>query len=213
MAAASNSGQRPVMDTMAVWRRPAGSDRPDAFIMMLSCSAWSSPSWCRSQELPDLRDDGPHRGRDYSYLRLQPRWQNHPALQSLKGDADLYVSDKTLQPSYDTYKLQSANCGQDVVVTVPLNPFDAAWTRQGRAKQPPRLRMRQRPRSSCNHTNDRGGTNLLGGEDSLQPVPSRETTQHRSHLVSTSVLRILSQGQVQITRCALTLQNHLVPES
>ncbi|XP_034446311.1 UPF0669 protein C6orf120 homolog [Hippoglossus hippoglossus] len=53
---------------------------------------------------------------NYSYLRLNHDGRIILHMQSLKGDADLYVSDKTLQPSFDTYKLQSATCGQDVVV-------------------------------------------------------------------------------------------------
>ncbi|ELW69075.1 hypothetical protein TREES_T100021444, partial [Tupaia chinensis] len=36
-------------------------------------------------------------------------------LRSLRGDADLYVSDGTLHPSFDDYELQSATCGQDAV--------------------------------------------------------------------------------------------------
>ncbi len=53
---------------------------------------------------------------NYSYLRLNHDGRIILHMRSLKGDADLYVSDKTLQPSFDTYKLQSATCGQDVVV-------------------------------------------------------------------------------------------------
>nr|XP_020443871.1 UPF0669 protein C6orf120 homolog [Monopterus albus]XP_020443872.1 UPF0669 protein C6orf120 homolog [Monopterus albus]XP_020443873.1 UPF0669 protein C6orf120 homolog [Monopterus albus] len=53
---------------------------------------------------------------NYSYLRLNHDGRIILHMQSLKGDADLYVSDKTLRPSFDTYKLQSATCGQDVVV-------------------------------------------------------------------------------------------------
>lgn len=53
---------------------------------------------------------------NYSYLRLNHDGRIILHMRSLKGDADLYVSDKTLRPSYDTYKLQSATCGQDVVV-------------------------------------------------------------------------------------------------
>lgn len=53
---------------------------------------------------------------NYSYLRLNHDGRIILNMRSLKGDADLYVSDKTLRPSYDTYKLQSATCGQDVVV-------------------------------------------------------------------------------------------------
>ncbi|XP_034392504.1 UPF0669 protein C6orf120 homolog [Cyclopterus lumpus] len=55
---------------------------------------------------------------NYSYLRLNHDGRIILHMQSLKGDADLYVSDKTLRPSFDTYKLQSVTCGRDVV-TVP----------------------------------------------------------------------------------------------
>lgn len=53
---------------------------------------------------------------NYSYLRLNHDGRIILHMQSLKGDADLYVSDKTLHPSFDTYKLQSATCGHDIVV-------------------------------------------------------------------------------------------------
>lgn len=53
---------------------------------------------------------------NYSYLRLNHDGRIILHMQSLKGDADLYVSDKTLHPSFDTYKLQSVTCGPDVVV-------------------------------------------------------------------------------------------------
>ncbi|KAM4612157.1 UPF0669 protein C6orf120 homolog isoform 1-T2 [Polymixia lowei] len=53
---------------------------------------------------------------NYSYLRLNHDGKIILQMRSLKGDADLYVSDKTLRPSFDTYKLQSTTCGQDVVV-------------------------------------------------------------------------------------------------
>uniref|UniRef100_A0A4W4G118 CF120 protein n=1 Tax=Electrophorus electricus TaxID=8005 RepID=A0A4W4G118_ELEEL len=53
---------------------------------------------------------------NYSYLRLNHDGRIVLYMHSLKGDADLYVSDKTLRPDFDTYKLQSATCGYDVVV-------------------------------------------------------------------------------------------------
>uniref|UniRef100_A0A1A7WCF8 Chromosome 6 open reading frame 120 n=1 Tax=Iconisemion striatum TaxID=60296 RepID=A0A1A7WCF8_9TELE len=53
---------------------------------------------------------------NYSYLRLNHDGRIILHMQSLKGDADLYVSDKTLHPSFDTYNLQSVTCGHDVVV-------------------------------------------------------------------------------------------------
>lgn len=53
---------------------------------------------------------------NYSYLRLNHDGRIILHMQSLKGDADIYVSDRTLRPSFDTYRLQSVTCGQDVVV-------------------------------------------------------------------------------------------------
>uniref|UniRef100_A0A3Q3VJF0 Uncharacterized protein n=1 Tax=Mola mola TaxID=94237 RepID=A0A3Q3VJF0_MOLML len=63
---------------------------------------------------------------NYSYLRLNHDGRIILHMQSLKGDADIYVSDKTLRPSFDTYKLQSVTCGQDVVVV----PGDFASPRE-----------------------------------------------------------------------------------
>uniref|UniRef100_A0A8C7YPF1 Chromosome 6 open reading frame 120 n=1 Tax=Oryzias sinensis TaxID=183150 RepID=A0A8C7YPF1_9TELE len=53
---------------------------------------------------------------NYSYLRLNHDGRIILHMKSLKGDADLYVSDKTLHPNFDTYRLQSVTCGHDVVV-------------------------------------------------------------------------------------------------
>lgn len=52
---------------------------------------------------------------NYSYLRLNHEGKIILRMQSLRGDADLYVSDSTLHPSFDEYELQSVTCGQDVV--------------------------------------------------------------------------------------------------
>ncbi|XP_033000112.1 UPF0669 protein C6orf120 homolog isoform X1 [Lacerta agilis] len=52
---------------------------------------------------------------NYSYLRLNHEGKIVLQMQSLKGDADLYISDVTLHPSFDDYELQSVTCGQDVV--------------------------------------------------------------------------------------------------
>ncbi|XP_066472655.1 UPF0669 protein C6orf120 homolog [Tiliqua scincoides] len=52
---------------------------------------------------------------NYTYLRLNHEGKIVLQMQSLKGDADLYVSDVTLHPSFDDYELQSVTCGQDVV--------------------------------------------------------------------------------------------------
>lgn len=52
---------------------------------------------------------------NYSYLRLNHEGRIVLAMRSVRGDADLYVSDRTLHPSFDDYELQAATCGRDVV--------------------------------------------------------------------------------------------------
>ncbi|XP_037374705.1 UPF0669 protein C6orf120 homolog [Talpa occidentalis] len=52
---------------------------------------------------------------NYSYLRLSHEGRVVLRMRSLRGDADLYVSDSTLHPSFDDYALQSATCGPDAV--------------------------------------------------------------------------------------------------
>lgn len=52
---------------------------------------------------------------NYSYLRLNHEGKIVLRMQSLRGDADLYVSDSTLHPSFDDYALQSVTCGPDEV--------------------------------------------------------------------------------------------------
>ncbi|XP_072265452.1 UPF0669 protein C6orf120 homolog [Pyxicephalus adspersus] len=53
---------------------------------------------------------------NYSYLRLNHEGRIILEMQSLKGDADMYISDATLNPSFDEYELQSMTCGLDVIV-------------------------------------------------------------------------------------------------
>ncbi|XP_067824621.1 UPF0669 protein C6orf120 homolog isoform X2 [Heptranchias perlo] len=52
---------------------------------------------------------------NYSYLRLNHDGRVVLRMDSRRGDADLYVSDSTLHPSFDEYELQSATCGRDSV--------------------------------------------------------------------------------------------------
>ncbi|KAM3929875.1 UPF0669 protein C6orf120 homolog isoform 1-T2 [Leptodactylus fuscus] len=53
---------------------------------------------------------------NYSYLRLNHEGRIILEMRSLKGDADIYVSDSTLNPSFDDYDLQSTTCGLDVII-------------------------------------------------------------------------------------------------
>ncbi|XP_063773832.1 UPF0669 protein C6orf120 homolog [Pseudophryne corroboree] len=53
---------------------------------------------------------------NYSYLRLNQEGRIILEMKSLRGDADMYVSDSTLNPSFDVYELQSTTCGLDVIV-------------------------------------------------------------------------------------------------
>ncbi|XP_078280276.1 UPF0669 protein C6orf120 homolog [Rhinoraja longicauda] len=52
---------------------------------------------------------------NYSYLRLNHDGQIMLRMESPLGDADLYISDTTLHPSFDEYELQSSTCGLDVL--------------------------------------------------------------------------------------------------
>lgn len=53
---------------------------------------------------------------NYSYLRLNHDGRIILEMKSLMGDADLYISETTLHPTFDDYNLQSVTCGNDVVV-------------------------------------------------------------------------------------------------
>lgn len=57
-------------------------------------------------------------GGNYSYFTMRKEGEVTLILDSLKGDADLYVSQSTLKPDYEHYDLQSTTCGRDIV-TVP----------------------------------------------------------------------------------------------
>lgn len=124
----------PAWSRQAVRCRPGGDSLTDAVIMMRSCSALvvalllsQAGGFLGPSE--EEEDDGVpeewtllhvvqgHIGAgNYSYLRLNHDGRIILHMHSLKGDADLYVSDKTLRPSFDTYKLQSVTCGRDAVV-------------------------------------------------------------------------------------------------
>lgn len=49
----------------------------------------------------------------YNYHKLNREGRIVLHMRSLKGDADLYVSDSTLHPTFEDYKLQSVTYGQD----------------------------------------------------------------------------------------------------
>ncbi|XP_041350887.1 UPF0669 protein C6orf120 homolog [Gigantopelta aegis] len=52
---------------------------------------------------------------NYTFYRLNREGYIRVELHTIHGDADLFVSDKTLRPSYDDFELQSVTCGRDVV--------------------------------------------------------------------------------------------------
>lgn len=97
------------------------SSRSVLLVALLLSQAWSFLSLSEDDSVPEgwvlLHVVQGHIGAgNYSYLRLNHDGRIILHMRSLAGDADLYVSDKTLHPSFDTYKLQSVTCGQDVVV-------------------------------------------------------------------------------------------------
>lgn len=60
---------------------------------------------------------------NYSYYTLQQDGSIIIFLESLQGDADLYVSDKTKRPTYelDQHDYQSVTCGLDIVKLLHLS--------------------------------------------------------------------------------------------
>ena len=53
---------------------------------------------------------------NFSYFKLHRDGIVRLELKSISGDADLYISSKTLSPDYKNYELCSATCGEDEVV-------------------------------------------------------------------------------------------------
>ncbi|XP_008996740.4 UPF0669 protein C6orf120 homolog [Callithrix jacchus] len=90
-------------------------------LLLLLTSQFLSPGSCSDEEeVPEewvllhvvQGQIGPG---NYRYLRLNHEGKIVLRMRSLKGDADLYVSASSLNPSFDDYELQSATCGPDAV--------------------------------------------------------------------------------------------------
>lgn len=52
---------------------------------------------------------------NYTYYKLTREGDVRLVLTSVKGDADLYISDRVLTPSFQNYGLCSTTCGEDTV--------------------------------------------------------------------------------------------------
>ena len=59
--------------------------------------------------------DGIVGGENYTYYRLSRPGHIRIEMESLTGDADLYVSDKTSNPDFEDFIVQSVTCGLDVI--------------------------------------------------------------------------------------------------
>lgn len=125
--------------------RPTGAQQTEQ-VQRRTSPSWS-PSHGRSLENSSLKEGpadasgrlggGPSKvaplhmvqgqagARNYSYLRLNHEGKVILQVQSLRGDADLCVSDSTLHPSFSGHKLPSDTCGQDMVFT----PAHSQWPR------------------------------------------------------------------------------------
>ncbi|KAM7240773.1 hypothetical protein CapIbe_008679 [Capra ibex] len=91
-----------------------------ALLLLLASQAVSSAQASDEEEVPEgwvllHVVQGQVGAGNYSYLRLNHEGKIVLRMRSLRGDADLYVSDSTLHPSFDEYELQSATCGADAV--------------------------------------------------------------------------------------------------
>ena len=52
---------------------------------------------------------------NYTYYKLSREGSLALILETLKGDADIYISDKTLLPTFEDFELHSTTCGEDRV--------------------------------------------------------------------------------------------------
>ena len=53
---------------------------------------------------------------NFTYFKLHRDGNVRLELKSVSGDADLYVSSKTLSPDYNSYEFSSTTCGEDEVL-------------------------------------------------------------------------------------------------
>lgn len=130
---------------------------------------------------------------NYSYLRLNHDGRIILHMQSLKGDADIYVSDKTLRPSFDTYKLQSVTCGQDVVI-VPqdfVRPVGIAVYGHPSYKES-EFEMRVfYDQTVPQDPFDKGSYTSEGGEPSKSPQAAGEDIQEEESILWTILIGLL----------------------
>lgn len=62
--------------------------------------------------------DGQIGAGNFTYFELKKEGEITLILNSLEGDADIYISQEILKPDFDHYDLKSTTCGEDVV-TIP----------------------------------------------------------------------------------------------
>ena len=62
--------------------------------------------------------DGEIGAGNFTYFELKKEGEVTLILNSMEGDADIYVSQENLKPDFDHYDLKSVTCGEDVV-TIP----------------------------------------------------------------------------------------------
>ena len=66
--------------------------------------------------------DGMVGAENFTYYRLSFGGRVLVKLQSIEGDADLYLSTNTMRPSWSDYTMKSASCGEDEVIVEPHEP-------------------------------------------------------------------------------------------
>lgn len=62
--------------------------------------------------------DGEIGAGNFTYFTLKKEGEVTLILDSMKGDADMYISQQNLKPDFDDYDLNSVTCGEDVI-TIP----------------------------------------------------------------------------------------------
>ncbi|KAL3874693.1 hypothetical protein ACJMK2_037668 [Sinanodonta woodiana] len=70
--------------------------------------------FCHAAEVLQILEDTVP-GENFTYYRITIQGRLSIEMETLEGDADIYVSDETMQPDYMNYKLKSVTCGLDIV--------------------------------------------------------------------------------------------------
>lgn len=118
-------------------------------------------------------------GGNFTYYKLSRPGNVKLVLDSLSGDADMYVSDSTLMPDYENYDSKSATFGEDIVVIpadmnrpvgVAIYGHPGSISSQFILKVYVDEKLTGESEMSERSTHRRGGSYFVDGKDDEEPV-------------------------------------------